>query len=249
MWWIFGLIFGACIVAWLMALARQQSQGVQTTQLAGTTAVPVSTRSRRRLDWLGANKETMEVFGWVIFGIIILTVIGAAGQISSLLSLRGLLITLAIAFLIVGYTTIKRLRWPGWILAGICLWAIGATPVKEWRDQPSAPVVAYHDPYEWELVMYKNGEVTGPRCKTRIISESSTRLGLEYDYDRGKGRIRLQSSDGGQNWQGTWETSAGTGNVLLKMNPEKDSLRGRWWNSDSQKKEDREGGPLHIMKQ
>ena len=138
------------------------------------------------------------------------------------------------------------------IVAGSFLAIAVLYQVGDWwlSSRPQqAPAAAYYDPYEWELVMYKNGEVTGPRCKTRIISESSTRLGLEYDYDRGKGRIRLQSSDGGQNWQGTWETSAGTGNVLLKMNPEKDSLRGRWWNSDSQKKEDREGGPLHIMKQ
>ena len=133
----------------------------------------------------------------------------------------------------------------GSLLALSILYLVGA---RWWSSRPPAPTIAiYHDPYDWEMVMYKQGEVTGPRCKTKIVLASANKMALEYDYGRGIGRIRIQSADG-RNWQGTWETSAADGILSLKLNPERDSLRGRWSDPDCDSEVDKKGGEIHLMK-
>ena len=138
----------------------------------------------------------------------------------------------------------------GSLFALIVLYQVG----KWWRDsRPSTPaVIAASDPYdEWETVMMLKNETNEHHFKTKLVSRTVNRTTSQMDFEylcrKGKGRTRIESTNG-KDWSGTWEIPGGWGNLTLTLNPQGDSLRGRWWDPESPKPDERDGGKFQIMR-
>jgi hypothetical protein len=91
------------------------------------------------------------------------------------------------------------------------------------------------------------GETDEQHHRTKLIRRTNSWMEFEYLCRKGKGKVRITSDNNGQDWSGTWEIPGGWGNLTLKLNPQGDSLRGRWTDPESPRPSERDGGRFQIV--